>query len=230
VEITREGQQVLVTGTGIAPQRQQQIHGLLDRLPHVVVRFDDPAFPASAMPVQSEPATRDAAGPEKSAYAARIEERLGGRPQFERFSTSVLDWTDSAMTRAYALRRLAQQFSAAAEKEMSAEDRRTLRKLGKEHLAAFAKDSQRVTNTVKPILTGLAGSRAEIEAHQEPMDWQSGSEDLLASARHAETLLAMVLGMTPAESSPGDVPAQLLIALAQLSNRTEQCQRLLAER
>ena len=52
LEISREGRQVLVSGTGIPPQRQQQIHGLLDRLPHVVVRFDDPAFPAGAMPVQ----------------------------------------------------------------------------------------------------------------------------------------------------------------------------------
>ena len=49
--------------------------------------------------------------PKNQHTTARIEERLGGRPQFERFSGSVLDWTDSAMTRAYALRRLAQQFS-----------------------------------------------------------------------------------------------------------------------
>jgi len=72
LEISREGRQVLVSGTGIPPQRQQQIHGVLDRLPHVVVRFDDPVFPAGATPVQSEPATRDAASPEKPTYAARI--------------------------------------------------------------------------------------------------------------------------------------------------------------
>ena len=230
VEISREGRQVLVSGTGIPPQRQQQIHGLLDRLPHVVVRFDDPAFPASAVPVQSEPATRDAAGPEKSTYAARIEERLGGRPQFERFSSAVLDWTDSAMTRAYALRRLAQQFSAAAENEMTAEDRRTLRKLGREHLAAFAKDAGRVANTVKPILTGMGAGVAEHETRPDPAAWQSASEDLLASARRAETLLAVVLGVAPAELSSGNAPAELLIALAQISSRTEQCQRLLAGR
>jgi hypothetical protein len=228
--ISREGRQVLVFGTGIPPQRQQQIHGLLDRLPHVVVRFDDPAFPASAMPVQSEPATRDAAGPEKSTYTARIEERLGGRPQFERFSSSVLDWTDSAMTRAYALRRLAQQFSAAAENQMTAEDRRTLRSVGREHLAAFAKDAGRVANTVKPVLTGMGPSMAQIEARQVPTDWQSASEDLLAAARRAETLLAVVLGVAPAELSSGNAPAELLIALAQISRNTEECQRLLAGR
>ena len=230
VEISREGGQVLVSGTGIPPQRQQQIHGLLDRLPHVVVRFDDPAFPASAVPVQSEPATRDAAGPEKSTYPARIEERLGGRPQFERFSSSVVDWTDAAMTRAYALRRLAQQFSAAAENEMNAEDRHTLHRLGREHLAAFTKDAQRVANTVNPILTGMGPGVAQLEAHPEPTAWQSASEDLLTTARRAETLLAVVLGMAPAENASGDAPAQLSIALAQLSSRAEQCQRLLADR
>ena len=230
LEISREGGQVLVSGTGIPPQRQQQIHGLLDRMPHVVVRFDDPAFPAGATLVPSEPATRDAAGPEKSTYPARIEERLGGRPQFERFSSSVLDWTDSAMTRAYALRRLAQQFSAAAENEMTAEDRRTLRRLGREHLAAFTKDAQRVANTVNPVLTGMASGVAQIDAHAEPTEWQAASEDLLATARRAETLLAVVLGVAPAENAPGDAPAQLIIALAQLSRGAEECQRLLADR
>jgi hypothetical protein len=230
LEISREGGQVLVSGTGIPPQRQQQIHGLLDRLPHVVVRFDDPVFPAGATPVQSEPATRDAAGPEKSTYAARIEERLGGRPQFERFSSSVLDWTDSAMTRAYALRRLAQQFSAAAEKEMTAEDRRTLHRLGREHLAAFTKDAQRVANTVNPVLTGMVPGVAQLEVHAEPTGWQAASEDLLATARRAETLLAIILGVAPLENAPGDAPAQLIVALAQLSRDTEECQRLLADR
>ena len=230
LEISREGGQVLVSGTGIPPQRQQQIHGLLDRLPHVVVRFDDPVFPAGATPVQSEPATRDAAGPEKSTYAARIEERLGGRPQFERFSSSVLDWTDSAMTRAYALRRLAQQFSAAAEKEMTAEDRRMLHRLGREHLAAFTKDAQRVANTVNPVLTGMVPGVAQLEVHAEPTGWQAASEDLLATARRAETLLAIILGVAPAENAPGDAPAQLIVALAHLSRDTEECQRLLADR
>jgi hypothetical protein len=230
LEISREGGQVLVSGTGISPQRQQQIRGLLDRLPHVVVRFDDPAFPAGATPAQSEPAARDAAGTEKSTYAARIEERLGGRPQFERFSSAVLDWTDSAMTRAYALRRLAQQFPTTAENEMSAEDRRTLRRLGREHLAAYTKEAQRVASTVNPVLNGMVTAGAQIEAHAVPIDWQEASEGLLTTARRAETLLAILLGSAPVENASGDVPTQLRIALSQLSFRAEQCQHLLADR
>ena len=134
------------------------------------------------------------------------------------------------MTRAYALRRLAQQFSAAAENQMTAEDRRTLRSVGREHLAAFAKDAGRVANTVNPVLRGMGPSVAQIEARQVPTDWQSASEDLLAAARRAETLLAVVLGVAPAELASGNAPAELLIALAQISRNTDECQRLLAGR
>jgi hypothetical protein len=134
------------------------------------------------------------------------------------------------MTRAYALRRLAQQFSAAAEKEMTAEDGRTLRRLGREHLAAFIKDAQRVANTVNPVLNGMVRGMAQLEVHAEPASWQAASEDLLVTARRAETLLAVVLGVAPAENAPGDAPAQLMISLAQLSRDAEACQRLLADR
>jgi hypothetical protein len=230
LEIRREGQEVLVSGTGIPPHRQEQIRAQLDRLPHVVVRFDDPTFPASATPVQSEPAARDAAGPEKAIYAARIEERLGGRPQFERFSSSVLDWTDSAMARAYALSRLAKQFPVTAENEMPIEDRRTLRKLGREHLAAFTKETERVANTVKPILDGMGVSASQPEVRSGSVAWQSASEALLTAARRAETLLAVVLGVAPEESPSGNAPAQLAAALAQVASRAEECQRLLGDR
>jgi hypothetical protein len=196
----------------------------------VVLRFDDPAFPASAPPVLPEPATRDAAGTEKSTHAARIEERLGGRPQFERFSSSVLDWTDAAMTRAYALRRLAQQFPPEAENQMSADDRRTLRKLAREHLTAFMKETQRVSSTVVPVLKGMGNSMAQIDVHGQPVSWQAASEDLLNAASRTETLLAVTLGMAPAENPAANTPGQLLIGLAQISNQADACQRLLADR
>jgi hypothetical protein len=113
---------------------------------------------------------------------------------------------------------------------MTAEDRRTLRRLGREHLAAFTKDAQRVANTVNPVLNGMVPGGAQIEVHAEPTAWQDASEDLLATARRAETLLAVVLGVAPAENARDDAPAQLIIALAQLSRGAEECQRLLADR
>jgi hypothetical protein len=134
------------------------------------------------------------------------------------------------MTRAYALRRLAQQFSAKSESEMTVEDRHTLRKLAREHLVAFTKDANRVATTVKPILTGMGTSGAQIDVNQVPETWQSASDDLLTSARRAESLLAIILGVAPPEKDSANAPAQLVIALAQVSRSSEECQRLLTER
>ena len=110
---------------------------------------------------------------------------------------------------------------------MTAEDRQTLHNLGREHLAAFSKDAQRVAVTVNPVLAGIGTGVTQLEARQEPVDWQSASEELLASARRAESLLAVVLGVAPAGDASVNVPGQLLIALAQLSRGAEECRRLL---
>jgi hypothetical protein len=232
VEISREGRQLLVSGTGIPPKLQAQLHAVLDALPNVVVRFADPAFPASNPPVQSEPAqTRNAAGPENRQLQARIEERLGGRPQFERFSGQLLDWTDSAMARAYALRRLAQEFPAEAERQMSAADRRVLHNLGREHLAAFAKETARMETLLTPILTGFGAAPAKAEGRTTAA-WQAAAEELMTAARRVESLLAVALGAASADQfadQAGDrVPAQLMSGLAQLTGSIEQCQRHLS--
>ena len=226
LEITRQGRDVVVSGTGIGPERQQQIHSRLDRLPHVVVRFSDPTFPASTPAV--EPATtRDAAVPaDRSSYQARIEQRLGGRPQFERFSGQLLDWTDAAMTRAYALRRLAQQFPPAAADAMRVEDRRTLQALGREHLAVLQNNLAKIQTTVNPVLKSIGGTAGPGEAPAQNASWQPAAEQMLASARRVETLLAVVLGVS--NGTAADAPSQLLTALGQLDGDIAQCQRLLS--
>jgi hypothetical protein len=235
VEIGREGRQVLVSGIGISAQRQEQLHALLDPLPNVVLRFAEPTFPASATfpasptTVQTEPApTHDAAGPEHGQLQARIEERLGGRPQFERFSGQLLDWTDAAMARAYALRRLAQEFGPASERQMSSGDRRALRTLGREHLAAFARESARIEATLRPILTALPTAPAKTEARADPVAWQPAAEELLSTARRVEALLAVVLGVAPGDRAADNAPEQLMAALPQLTINIEQCHRLLS--
>jgi len=149
VEIARNNGQIVVSGTGIPPQHQKQIHEALDSVPGVVVRFQEPggvpsgpgASPGPGGTPPETPAIRDSAGSAPSSFQARLEERLGGRPQFERFSSQLLDASDAVMSRAYALRRLAQEFPPDAERQLSAEGRRELLDLGREHVAALARQS-----------------------------------------------------------------------------------------
>lgn len=239
VEIARDGGQVLVSGTGIPPQRQKQIRESLDSMPNVVVRFvepggvptglDAPPGPAG-VPPGPQPGTpaNNTARPTLPPFQTRIEERLGGHPQFERFSSQLLDWSEAAMSRVYAFHRLAQEFSPEVERQLSAQDRRVLRNLGRDHLAALAKESGHVEAVLSPVLASLGGAAASREIRPESVAWQPASEELLGSARRMETLLAVLLGMAPPENMADSVPSQLLAALAQLRTSLEHCQRLLS--
>jgi hypothetical protein len=207
---------------------------VLDPLPDVVVRFAEPSFPASPIPVQTEPApTRDAGGPEHRQLQARIEERLGGRPQFERFSGQLLDWTDAAMARAYALRRLAQEFGPASERQMRAGDRRTLHALAREYLTAFDEERTRIDATLRPILTALPAAPAvgasgpDGSLRAAAVAWQPAAEELLSTARRVETLLAVVLGVAPGDRTTDNAAQQLMAGMSQLTTSIEHCQRLL---
>jgi hypothetical protein len=225
VEIARESGQILVSGTGIPPQHQKQIHEALDSMPGVVVRFQEPG-PEGTPP--EAPAVRDSAGSAPPAFQARLEERLGGRPQYERFSSQLLDESDAAMARVYALRRLAQQFPPDVERQLSMEDRHTLGNLWRDHLAAFAKESGQIEGSLTPLLRSLGGTVAPLGAGSEPAAWQPATEELVGAARRVETLLAVLLGMAPPDNPADDTPSQLLAALAQLRASQEHCQRLLS--
>jgi hypothetical protein len=175
-----------------------------------------------------EPAVRDSAGSAPPAFQARLEERLGGRPQYERFSSQLLDESDAAMARAYALRRLAQQFPPDMERQLSMEDRHTLGNLWRDHLAAFAKESGQMEAALTPLLRSLGGTVARLDVRSEPAAWQPATEELVGAARRVETLLAVLLGMAPPDNPAADTPSQLLAALAQLRASQEHCQRLLS--
>ena len=220
IDVARDGREIVVSGTGVPHSHQEKLHALLDRLPHITVRFSDPSFPASNPPAQ-EPVTRDAAGPEKPKYPARLEARLGGRPQFERFSGQVLDWTDSVMSRVYALRRLAQQFPAEAEARMTPDERRTLHALAQEHTAALAKDLRKITVTVNPVFTAIGGHIGATDPSV-AANWQTSADELYTIGRKSETSLAAVLGVSSTDASTDDA----LTALAQLTVVADHCLKL----
>ena len=226
VEIARESGQILVSGTGIPPQHQKQIHEALDSMPGVVVRFSEPGGVPPAEPEALAP--RESAGSAPPPFQARLEEWLGGRLQYERFSSQLLDGSDAVMSRAYALRRLAQQFPPDVERQLSAGDRRELRELGREHVAALAKQSGEMDAALSRVLAALGGTAAPGEIHLESAAWQPASEELLSAARRVETVLAVLLGMAAPENPADHTPSQLLAALAQLRASQEHCQRLLS--
>jgi hypothetical protein len=222
LEIANRDGRIRVTGSGISPERQRQIRDALGSLAHVDVRFADAAPPARTEG-QAPAGSGVAVVPQVD---SRLQDKLGGRAQSERFSTQLLDQSDAAMARAYALRRLAQEFSPAAEAEMGAPDRRLLRSLAREHLAAMAAGFQGIDGAVSPLLaTRASGAARESRAAAET--WQDAAGEALGAARQVETALAALLGAAPAEGG-ADLPSRFASAMFDLKASLERCQRLLS--
>lgn len=224
IEVTRERNQIVVAGVGIAPERQEQIHKVLDAVPNVVVRFSEPAAAASQYAQPAPPAA-----PAKSSsqqFQARIEQQIGGRQNFEQFSSQLLDMTDAMMSRAYALRRLAVRFSKDPEASLSPADRQVLQNLNREHTSAIKQQAAQMERLLKPVLMPLGGSSAGgTRSAIRSVSWQPATEELFQNARNVETLLAVMLGVTPGNSN-AQLPSEVLLSVAQLRASSDAYEQL----
>jgi len=225
VEVSRSQSDVLVSGVGIAPARQQEIKNAIGSKPHVVVRFSDSPPPARA---QEQPVTPSdtTAGGDVRQLQSRLAEQLGGRANLEQLAAQVLDSSESLMARAYALRRLAEQFPVVAERELSATDRQLLQRLRAEHSAALRQQATEIDRDLQPILTSVNGDAGSLPPNGIPSEpWQAATEDLFQSARRLDKLLGVMFGAAPSEIPAGQIPAQLKISLAQLRARSDIYER-----
>jgi len=119
------------------------------------------------------------------------------------------------MSRAYALRALAQRFPASQEASLNDADRRVLHAMVHEHAAALAAQLAAIQRVLDPVLSSL-GSPVPNRPVAVAAQWQSAAEDVFRASRRVEVLLSMFLGVAPDQNATADVPAQLATALADL--------------
>jgi len=220
VEVNRTGGRILVSGIGVPSQRQREIHRALDSMPNVTVQFAEPSGGESA----SGSDTADPAGARPSGIQARVEQHLGGRAEFERFSAHLLESMDNIMARAYALRALAQRFPEGT--EMSSSDRALLGDLARVHAKALTSQLSDLHRTLAPVLVSLGGSTAQGTPANHRTAWQPAIEDLFQASRRSEVLLSTLLGVTP-ESPNAHVPADLLSSFGDAKAALDNLRNLL---
>jgi hypothetical protein len=191
-------------------------------MPGVSVRFGETPEVA-AEPAAGTPATP--AAPKPTRLDARLEKQLGGRVEMERFSGQMLDWTDAAMTRAYALRALAQRFPADEEARMAAPDQALLHDLAREHTANFSARIDGLHRTLAPVLLSLGGVTPAQGRPVTGRAWQAAAEDAVRAGRRVEVLLSTLLGVTPEGANAQNLPTDLLAAMADLRAGLAECER-----
>ncbi len=222
IEVTRSRGEILVTGTGIAPNLQQEIREQLRSIPRVTVDLSTER-PGESAGVEAGNASRIAVVPGTERLQTEMERRLGGRAGFEQFADDILDTTDAAMSRAHALRRLAERFPPDIETQMTLRQRQLLGGLRREHAEALLRNVTEIQEGIGPMLDKSLDARPEIRA---PGTWQDETERLFGEARNAETMLVALLSASVNETQSPELPAQVAASLAQLRIRAENYQRL----
>ncbi|HLK69327.1 MAG TPA: hypothetical protein VKU19_38115 [Bryobacteraceae bacterium] len=227
VEVSLADGRVLVAGVGIPSQRQKRIHEALDGIPHVEIQFSEP----SAAPLTAEPSVPDAApvGPRTSPMQARVEQQVGGRAEFERFSAQVLERNERMMSWAYALRALAQRFPADQETGLSAQDRQVLRDIARDDANGLLRELSGMERALSPVLTAMGGSAGARPAANATA-WESAGQSLFQASHRVEVLVSVVLGAAAHGDGSGDkLPSELLSAMQELHASVAQCQQLLGQ-
>jgi hypothetical protein len=217
IELTRSGRQLVVTGTGMEPERQEQVRSSLARLPGVAVRFDDPR------PLGPE---AGAAKTAMSVAAARVplqsemEKAVGGRVAFEKFANRVLELSEATMARAHALRNLAERFPPSAESQLADRDKSLLATLRREHAQVLSGAAAEILDSVKPALAALgAGDEHSPSETALGPDWRAGAEQVFASAQQVDQLLNVLLAGADTRLAPAEIPGRLASASARFRAR-----------
>jgi len=219
IQVTLADGRVAVEGAGVAPDRQRQIHALLDANPNVAVKFSEPA-PGGGIPVADGNAA-PAVPPPAPRLEARLEALAGGHAQWEELSSRLLDANEAAMARAYALRGLAQRFPRGGAAALSAAERHTLQALAAEHVNAMAGQVEAMEIRLGPVLAGLGAPIPESMPAAHFADWQTGSEETFEAARRAEMLISLLLGVAPG-TQPAGLPADLARTLAEIRSDLDE--------
>jgi hypothetical protein len=234
VEVAREGGRVVVRGAGLSPVLERQIREAFVSLPDVELRFPEPGASAAppAVAGRAESAPRGVGAIQAGAVApeaqTRLEQQLGGHAQFEIFSSQLLDHQEAAMARIYALRRLAMQFPADEENQLSAGNQRLLHGLGREHAEALSRELAAIQRVTGPVLASMAASAAP-DAPAAAETWQAAAEDLFIGGRQVDSLIAALIGASAPEPAllAANPSQSLLVALAQVRLSVQQCEQLL---
>jgi hypothetical protein len=159
-----------------------------------------------------------------------MESQLGGRRYVEQLTRQILEMSELMMSRAYALRRLAEQMPPGVEAELSDQDRRLLVNLHRDHSAALARQEAEIERVLDPVLASLGAPDAG--AGSSPItagSWQECTEELFQAARRVDRQVAQMLDVAPVEGHVERLPAEVRSSLAELRDRSELCDRLTAQ-
>lgn len=156
---------------------------------------------------------------------ARYFNQRGGAPgaQFAQWSRQAIALSEAALAHAWALRRLAERYSAEQAGELSADDQRQLDALVRAHCARRRAGVHELRGLIEARLSSVVAGEAETAAQPESATWQSVALLAFAEMNQINQLLRGLLAGArwPHELLGAQATRPLLTAPQQLERRLQ---------
>jgi hypothetical protein len=215
IEVRRDGANVLVTATGLDPQRQEEVRSTLSSLAGVQVQWNGVRRNETHAEL---PPRRATPAPERAnPLIAELQASLGGETSVTDLADQFIDHTDAAMARAYALRALARRFPEETVRSWNSTDTRILHEILRDHVEKLAASVETIHRLLAPVLPpgdAVPGSRP---------GWQGAAEAILLSLQQMDQSLNA--GSSGSETSEAR-KARLAQALADLDQEIARLRRV----
>jgi hypothetical protein len=192
--------QVVVRGSGLAPERRKLIAEALKPLPRVVLEFDSGASAAGAGQSPSASTAERYSTDIPADFRRQLEDRFGGAVALQQATDRLLETSASLLARALALQTLAVKFPPGIAGQMTDSDRALLKKLQQHHVSELRRLLLRMRTDLQPLLPASTNTAPAPGA-----DWQSGIPALVASARDTDNLLNHLLAGSYNQASGQDM-------------------------
>ena len=200
VEVARTGGTIVVSGAGLPASRQDQIRAAVSGIPGVRVAFEPGDGRRAGGASLSGRAAAPAAAANPLLDQLRAAATGGADP-----GDSLIDATDRAIQRAYALAGLARRFTPPLETSLAAGDRSIVRGIAIDHAGVLSTSVASMTGLLTRILPPPVNA-----APAATSSWQETAEGLVAAARDADQAINDTTGdLGTRESRLADALARL---------------------
>ncbi len=194
IDLHRDGGGALVlTATGVGPERRAALQNSLSALPGVSLRFLDPHVDISK-PSEPQDTGRSPIRENPDPLQLRLQEALGGATALARFTDQVLETSEALMVQVHDLRNLAARFSPEVEADFGRDNRLILDRLRNDHVTVAVAKASELRNLLEPVLREL-GAADPVLAETLPKSptWQDATEALFVSARRLDNAVTRLL-------------------------------------
>jgi hypothetical protein len=172
IDVQRAGASVLVRISGLDENRRNQIRTALAGLAGAQLQFEDVRGPGSRTPSPA-PGTAAPAGT-ANPLIAELRARLGNGVSTSDLTDELIDATDRASERAFALRALARRFPPESASQLAPADGKVLSGILRDHVNGLATAIQGIRRLVAPILPDSQPPAAALNGAA----WQALTESL----------------------------------------------------